>query len=759
MTRVRTRRHFSRLLLLFSSSEALRARHYLTLLLLGLTSVRTVLSDEKTRPQSRDLNALPRHAEVSRYSQRRDLAIPGAVPEWMQRKGNGPSSMSVGQSASGVVGDFHSADLRPDRRSRDSSAPPVTKRTHIDYEARTSASVLGDGRVAGRVRAPAARSKREFTYRSTADPLENQRAANGILSESMGRSRKSAKDKLDDLLGERTGVSALRVTRRHSMVPAAEREAQFQDETSFTVFGEGRQSTGDFPKDSVHDPGAQGASIEAPIDQPRSSEPWSISHIARLTTSRRDGEEDSFEWVKQTALNTAGRSINRDKRTSDYPTRREARSNKAKPSARDIDFAAKRRSDLAGNRSDRGIAARQARSDTYALNNRSDATRRGSNSDYLNFDFATDDSPNWRAKDGNVVIASGTEGDIAPMENRVEVSEIGNRTGSNSQQFGTDCTTLVIRERKLSGVTESSEDRFARMRDASTTPDNDVDIVETPFTGFQGSQKFPAKINRDKSASMVPQVKKFDWRHFSPHKENVLEESNLPSSAGRDALHRLRETSAGTVADVEMDGESGDEEILLQEDQKWNDTRDELRLPGTSSDRSSPADLSKSRPDEGFAVTVTANGDIEVASYGGNDPDGIAAIDVTMPSVKSIEKTNITILGLFEMTNATMPRPEGSSELQAAKLAVERVNESDILGRFRLRLIYNDTKVSRPISGVNVRAMDETRCCIPNDQPFSSRSAGCFPFFLLFFCFFYEILLIKHNAAKVAWKSCFNREK
>jgi len=627
----------------------------------------------------------------------------------------------VDQSA--VVADFHSADLRSSRRSRDSSAHlPVTKRTYIDYEARISASVLGDGRVAGRVRAPAARSKRKFGYRSTADPLENPRVASGILFESMGRSRKSAKAKLDDLLGERTGVPALRVT-RHSLVSTAKREAQFRDETSFTVFGEGRQSIGHFPKDAVHDRSAQGPSIEAPIDQPRSSEPSSISHIAWLTTSRRDGEEDSSERMKQTALNTASTSINRDKRTSDYPAWREARSNEAK--RRDIDFAAKRRSDLARNRSDRGITARQAHSDTYALNNRSDATRRGSISDYLNFDSAIDDFANWRAKDGNVnVIASGTEGGIAPMENRVGVSEIGNRTGSNSEQFGgTDCTRLVIRERNLSGVTESSEDRFARMRDASTTPGDDVDIVETPFTGFEGSQKFPAKINRDKSPSMVSQLEKFDWRHFNPHKENVLEESDLPKSAGRDALHRPRETSTGTVADVEMDGESGDEEILLEENQKWNDTRDESRLPGTSSDRPS-LDLPKSRPDEGFAATVTADGDIEVASQD--------RIDVTMPSVKSTEKTNITILGLFEMTHGTVPRPEGSSELQAAKLAVERVNELDILGHFRLRLIYNDTKVSRPISRVNVRAVDETRCCIANDQPLR---AGCFPIFLLSFFF------------------------
>jgi len=603
----------------------------------------------------------------------------------MQRKGSGASSM-VGQSASGVVGDFHSVDSRPNQRSRDSSASPVTKRTYIDHEAGTFASALGDGRVAARVRAPTARSKREFGCRSVADPLENRRAANEILSESMGRSRKNAKDKLSDLFGERAG--ALRVTRRRSMVPATEREAQFQDETSFTVFGEGHQSTGDFPKDPVHDRGVQGVSIEASIDQPRSSEPSSISRIARLTTSRRDGEEDSSERVEQAALHAAGTSINRaNKRLSgDYPAGNETESRE-----RNVDFATKRRGDLARNRSDREIAARQARSDAYALDNRSDAIRRGSNSDYLNFDFAADDSANWRAKDGDAdVIASDTESGVAPVANRVGISEIGNQTGSNSEQLdGMDCSTLMIRERKPSGVTESSEDRFARMKDASTTPGDDVDTVERPFTGFEGSQKFPAKINRDESSPpMVSQVEKFDWRRFNVHKENVLEESDLPKSTSRDTLHHPRETSAGNE-DVETNEEDRNEEIPLEQDQKWNDTRDES-LPGSSSDKPSPS-LPKSQPEE-FA-TVTADGDIEVAS-----------IDVTVPSVKSTEKTNITILGLFEMTHGTVPRPEGSSELQAAKLAVERVNELDILGSFRLRLIYNDTKVSRQISRVDVRA-------------------------------------------------------
>lgn len=58
-----------------------------------------------------------------------------------------------------------------------------------------------------------------------------------------------------------------------------------------------------------------------------------------------------------------------------------------------------------------------------------------------------------------------------------------------------------------------------------------------------------------------------------------------------------------------------------------------------------------------------------------------------------VDKLELTILGLFELTEATEPRPDGPSELQAARLAVDRINEMGILPNIRLRLIHNDTRV------------------------------------------------------------------
>ncbi|CAD6235870.1 GSCOCG00008021001-RA-CDS, partial [Cotesia congregata] len=56
------------------------------------------------------------------------------------------------------------------------------------------------------------------------------------------------------------------------------------------------------------------------------------------------------------------------------------------------------------------------------------------------------------------------------------------------------------------------------------------------------------------------------------------------------------------------------------------------------------------------------------------------------------DKLEVTILGLFELSTGNEPRHEGLTELAAAQLAIDRVNQMDMLDNFRLRLIHNDTK-------------------------------------------------------------------
>lgn len=675
MTRVRTRRHLSRLLVLFSSSEVLpHARHCLILFLLGLTSLRTVLSCDGRMGahESRDLDPTfaRSHVAVRRYPEWRNLASIENPEWWMRRKGNGASSM-VGQSASDAVDDRHQPGDSSQGNRRSSAASTTTRRTD---DAASSLSVIGaDDRRSG-------------------DSLENRRrTGDGIVfRESMRQSGKSAEHRLKEEYPSGVG------------------------ETGFTTIPDRqRRGTGNFAEG--HD--RRDATVEeAPI----------VDHVTRLR-SRRDRNGNGFGTEHDTAGNVA-RSIDRAgvRHSAAQSGTRETESGRV---------AAKiRRDDLAGgSRNDRGIiglevtTTGQTRSDIgnvyNTLDNRSDGARgsASSTSDYYagdNFDSVANDSANSRANDGNVdVIVHDTivdyvnGGGVASIEQRrvAQVSEIGNRTEANSENAENGTSNhggiMEIRRANCRGGARSAagddndnappeligtskfggdEDHLARMSEGGGSDgDADTDVVaEAPplFTGFDGSQKFPVKIDR-KSAP----PHRFDRRHFGPHEENnVLEKTtlawwypstaDLPKSPSRDSQFPRR-----------TNGDGNDDRV--EEAEKRNGTRDEsFGGPGTGS--RSPGKSEEAEP-EGFAVT-TDDSDAEGTSRGSPD----TGIDVT---VKSTEKTNVTILGLFEMTQGTMPRPEGSSELEAAKLAVDRVNELDILKRFRLRLIYNDTKVSRPI--------------------------------------------------------------
>ena len=230
---------------------------------------------------------------------------------------------------------------------------------------------------------------------------------------------------------------------------------------------------------------------------------------------------------------------------------------------------------------------------------------------------------------------------------------------------------------------------------------------EEPFTGFEGSQKFPIKVTY--KPPVAPQVEKFDRRHFGPPKMDTVETTiaaypstmspDLPKSPGRDVLHRHRKVDENTE-------EERRQEAAVEESEKTDEITDDLWLPGASSGRrSSNIAGGKSSPEEKHVSTVpsaspptltsTTNDENSVneSRVSEEDREEIEEVSVTVSNVKSSEKINVTILGLFEMTRGSEPRPEGPSELQAARLAVERVNEMNILSKFRLRLIHNDTKV------------------------------------------------------------------
>ncbi|CAK9830387.1 Gamma-aminobutyric acid type B receptor subunit 2 [Anthophora retusa] len=232
------------------------------------------------------------------------------------------------------------------------------------------------------------------------------------------------------------------------------------------------------------------------------------------------------------------------------------------------------------------------------------------------------------------------------------------------------------------------------------------DSSEEPFTGFEGSQKFPIKVTY--KPPVAHQVEKFDRRHFGPPKMDVPETTmesypstispDLPKSVGKDVLHRHRKVDENTEEERRQEA--------VDVNERTNDTTDDLWLPGASSGRrSSSIAGGKSSPDEKRVSTFwtsssesssTSSSTFTSTAASENDTENVGEESedsgATMASLKPFEKINITILGLFEMTRGSEPRPEGPSELQAARLAVERVNEMNILTNFRLRLIHNDTK-------------------------------------------------------------------
>nr|XP_012222335.1 PREDICTED: uncharacterized protein LOC105672169 [Linepithema humile] len=757
MTRVRTRRHFSRLLLLFSSSEALHARCCLTLLLLGFISLNTVLScDEKTRPQSRDPSALP-YVEV-RNSEGRDLGAPRVIPEWMQREKE--ASSMVGQSANRATSDHRPGNLLEDQRNQDKFVPAVTKRTYFDdgASASTTDHQRGDQVLSGLASNYLERDS-DDRFR---DVVKNREISDGIGLKIMKQGEKSVKNRLNKLVRERRNIPVAQTAPYHSADPAMSK-VQFRDdqvsdnEASSTILDEPRQSVSNLAESSAHDRNAEDALIGVPIDQLDSRESSSVIHLTEPTRSRQDRNEVSFDGAKRAGLsvdNVFGEaSVNRaNKRTSDYSVQRSLRESEAssRPSEHDIDVVAKHRDDSTGDPSKTvGLEAMTqthlSNRNIYALNNPSDGARESESlTDYLNEsnNFGTDnESANLDRNDSDIdTIAAVDDFDVSTtvfVENQAEIDRIPESQTETSSEYidnfldtsgteiqtatcrdnvcseSSDSTDTIIRTKKFGGEEElnenrkdKSEDDFAQISNGSTTTpgnDSDTDVnKEAPFTGFEGSQKFPVKINH-KASPVVPQVEKFDRRHFGPHKEDVLEETSaeysstvlpdLPKSPSRDVLHRHRKPNDDSD-DVEM-GKGDDRDAgTIERDEKRNDTLDESWLPGMSSGRRSPS-FATAKPDYVAATSNTVDSDTENATR--NDSD--VGIDVTVPSAKSIEKTNITILGLFEMTHGTVPRQEGSSELEAAKLAVDRVNELNILKRFRLRLIYNDTKCD---SGVAV---------------------------------------------------------
>ncbi|XP_048505141.1 gamma-aminobutyric acid type B receptor subunit 2 isoform X2 [Athalia rosae] len=116
-----------------------------------------------------------------------------------------------------------------------------------------------------------------------------------------------------------------------------------------------------------------------------------------------------------------------------------------------------------------------------------------------------------------------------------------------------------------------------------------------------------------------------------------------------------------------------------------------LRDLSNGGSESSEANEFNSEIINGRAVSFPSSSHSTLSSYSFSPPV-VSTSSSYSHGVSDGEKINVTILGLFELTQGVEPRPEGLSELQAAKLAVERINEMGKIPKFRIHLAHNDTK-------------------------------------------------------------------
>ncbi|XP_051153184.1 uncharacterized protein LOC127276638 isoform X2 [Leptopilina boulardi] len=222
---------------------------------------------------------------------------------------------------------------------------------------------------------------------------------------------------------------------------------------------------------------------------------------------------------------------------------------------------------------------------------------------------------------------------------------------------------------------------------------------ESPFIGFESFQKFPVKITQKPPSGAS--VEKFDRRHFGPSKLEITRQpSNISTLDATEALPDLPMSPSRDVVPHRRKGNSREKNNV----DHW-ENKEEKHQEVNGEDNFT---LSFNDTLETFATEDIVNSKNAQVST-------IASVPITTRKMSWLpnyhknfekddhfngnwsknfqnQKVNVTILGLFELTQKNEPRPEGPSELQAAKLAIDKINQMELLPKFHLRLHHNDTQ-------------------------------------------------------------------
>ncbi|XP_043471237.1 gamma-aminobutyric acid type B receptor subunit 2 isoform X2 [Leptopilina heterotoma] len=223
---------------------------------------------------------------------------------------------------------------------------------------------------------------------------------------------------------------------------------------------------------------------------------------------------------------------------------------------------------------------------------------------------------------------------------------------------------------------------------------------ELPFTGFESLHKFPIKITQKPPYGASGE--KFDRRHFGPSKLEITRQASnistleaiealpdLPMSPSRDVVPHRRKGSTKEIVDI---GENKElrEEVNGEEDNftlSFNDTSETFSTEDIVNSKNAQVSTIASVPITTRKMSWLPNFHKNLKNDG-DDNYRNGNWSKNFPH----RKVNLTILGLFELTQKNEPRPEGPSELQAAKLAIDKINQMELLPRFHLRLHHNDTQ-------------------------------------------------------------------
>ncbi|KAK0082366.1 hypothetical protein PV326_007224 [Microctonus aethiopoides] len=255
----------------------------------------------------------------------------------------------------------------------------------------------------------------------------------------------------------------------------------------------------------------------------------------------------------------------------------------------------------------------------------------------------------------------------------IKLNVKNNKNNNNNDDIeevilATACSTIACGQMESQGKTKNST-LIPKSIKKKTTTISMIGDIEVPLNKLIVPQKIPDKIVHNPTITSIIQVEKNNRRQEKTNGlqkfDNILKTT---SNVERFYSHQSKNLPLSPSDDV------------------------------NHHDKPIPTPLNNEKLNETlFNINNTIINNLLInnnSSFGNVDENNFTSSTFDFTTSELDDILEITILGLFEMSQWGEARPEGPSELQAAKLAIERINEMGILSKFRLRLVHNDTRVS-----------------------------------------------------------------